>query len=203
MRSFNRFVAALLIASTVLVVGSGCGQAPTAPIVPASTSTSATAGVAATPGAAAQSSSLLGGLVGTVGTVVGGLVKLVVRTLDIVGNIGGTLINGRFRVDVPAGAIDGNATISISTSAQSPECQLDITPADRNHFAVPVKLTIDCSSVSPTVLRNYVVLWWNPATSAWEAVPGSTVDLNKRTVSAPLQHFSRYSVGPADGKAGW
>ena len=201
MRSFNRFVAALLIASTVLVAGSGCGQAPTAPIT--TQSTSATVGVAATPGAAAQSSSLIGGVVGTVGTVVGGLVKLVVRTLDIVGEVGGTLINGRFRVDVPAGAIDGNATISISTTAQSPECQLDITPADRNHFAVPVQLTIDCSSVSPTVLRNYVVLWWNPATSAWEAVPGSTVDLEKRTVSAPLHHFSRYSAGPADGKAGW
>lgn len=201
MRSFNRFVAALLIATTVMVAGSGCGQLPTAPVT---TTSAGAAGVAASPGAAAQSSSLLGGVVGTVGTVVGGLVNLVVRTLDIVGSVGGTLLNGRFRVDVPAGAIDGNATISIATAgSQSPECDLGITPADRNHFAVPVTLTINCPNVPATTLRTYVVLWWNPATSAWEAVPGSTVDLDKRTVSAPLQHFSRYTVGTADGKAGW
>jgi hypothetical protein len=29
------------------------------------------------------------------------------------------------------------------------------------------------------------------------------VDLVNKTVGAPLLHFSRYSVGPADGKAGW
>lgn len=42
-----------------------------------------------------------------------------------------------------------------------------------------------------------------PATKAWGPVEGSTVDLAKRTVSAPLQHFSAYAVGPKGGKAGW
>jgi len=202
MRSFSRFAAALLVASVVLVAGSGCGHAPTAPVT--TTGAGVNAGVAAAPGNAGESSGLISTLGSTVGTVVGGLVNLVVRTLNIVGSLGGSLTNGRWRVDVPAGAIDGNATISISvTGSQSSECQLDITPADRNHFSVPVTLTIDCSSVPSTELRNYVVFWFNPATNAWEAVAGSTVDLNTKTVSAPLHHFSRYSAGPADGKAGW
>jgi hypothetical protein len=29
------------------------------------------------------------------------------------------------------------------------------------------------------------------------------VDLQNKTVSAPLEHFSKYAVGPLDGRASW
>jgi hypothetical protein len=48
-----------------------------------------------------------------------------------------------------------------------------------------------------------VIYWFDPATRRWVQVQGSQVDLVAKTVSAPLTHFSRYSVGPAGGKAGW
>ena len=142
---------------------------------------------------------------GLIGSVVGGVVNLVYKVLDIVGDVGGTLTNGRWRVVVPPGAISGNAQISLGVlSNLSPSCQLGITPADKNHFSKPVILTADCSSVPSDVLRSYAIFWYNPATATWVPVAGSTVDLTKKTVSAPLQHFSAYAVGPCvGGKAGW
>jgi hypothetical protein len=85
----------------------------------------------------------------------------------------------------------------------SPACQLEIVPATKNHFSVPVILTVDCRTVPGTQLAHYVIFWFDPATSTWVPVAGSHVDPVHKTVSAPLQHFSRYAVGPADGKAGW
>ena len=64
-------------------------------------------------------------------------------------------------------------------------------------------LTVNCSSVPTDVLRTYVIFWYNPTTKTWVPVSGSTVNLTTKTVSAPLQHFSNYSVGPTGGKAGW
>lgn len=200
MKSFRRVIGAMLMGAVLIVATFGCGHAPTAPTA----SSLSDSGVAASPGSASQSSGLISTVGSTLGGVVGGLVKLVVRTLDVVGRVGGSLTNGLWRVDVPAGAIDGNATISISVAGSgSSECDLGITPADKNHFATPVTLTFDCRNVPADQLASYVVFWFNPSTGGWEPVAGSTVDLNHKTVSAPLQHFSRYSVAPADGKAGW
>jgi hypothetical protein len=37
----------------------------------------------------------------------------------------------------------------------------------------------------------------------WCPVAGSRVDLVAKTVSAPLTHFSKYSVGQKTGRSGW
>jgi len=167
----------------------GCAKLPNSPIVD---STTASAPVAHT-----QQEGLIGGVVDV-------LKGLLVKTLNLVGSLGGSLTNGRWKVVVPANAVDGNATISLGVvTTASPGCQLEITPADRNHFRVPVTLTIDCSGIPDTMLRNYVILWWDPARSVWVPVDGSKVDLINKTVSAPLSHFSSYSVGYRSGKAGW
>ena len=148
-----------------------------------------------------QSEGLVGGLVGG---VIDGLSNLIVKVVGIVGSLGGSLTNGRWHIDVPAGAFDGTASVGIGVpSGTSPSCHLQILPADKNHFQKPVKLTADCSNVPTDELKTYGISWYNPATQTWEPVAGSTVDLVHKTVSAPLQHFSAYSVGPVGGRAGW
>ena len=190
MNRLKRIVAALLVGTLAVGLMAGCMAGSVAPVTPQQVVSNRTA----------QQDGLLGGVLG----IVDALVKLVFRVLNIVGSVGGSLSNGRWRVDVPAGAFDGTASVGVGVaSSTSASCELQITPADKNQFKTPVRLTVDCSSVSPTLLKTYVISWFNPTTRTWVPVQGSTVDLTNKTVSAPLQHFSTYSVGPAGGKAGW
>jgi hypothetical protein len=172
----------------------GCGTMPTAPPAP-----SAVSQAASSPSHVrqAETSGLLGGLVDA-------LVGLIVRTLNIVGSLGGTLSNGRFTIDIPSGAIQGTANVALGVAnPRSYACELRILPEDRNGFSKPVMLTVNCSDVPLSALRDYVVFWFNPETRQWVPVPGSAVNLSTKKCSAPLQHFSTYSVGPKSGKAGW
>jgi len=118
--------------------------------------------------------------------------------------VGGSLSNGRWHVDIPANAVSGDATVSLSVlSDSSPSCQLEIAPATLNHFSSPVMLTVDCRNVPSTTLGTYVIYWFDPGKRVWTEVAGSRVDPASKTVSAPLQHFSSYAVGPSGGRAGW
>jgi hypothetical protein len=201
MRLLRQLTLALALTGLVAAALAGCGTAPNAPVVdqpsasaPASAQPSVqAAGVQRT----AEPQSLIGGLLDTV-------VGLLVRTLNLIGSIGGTLTNGRWKVAIPAGAVEGNATVTLSVSSLTdPHCQLGIYPSTLNHFDKPVTLTINCSSVPTDQLSTYVIYWLDPSTNLWVEVPGSTVNLSNKTVSAPLSHFSTYSAGPAGGKAGW
>ena len=175
------------LATLILI---GCGGMPTGPA-------SAPAAFSSSTGSSAQPASLIGG-------VVDGVVGLLVRTLNLVGSLGGLLSNGRWTVTIPAGAVDGSATVSLGVSSStSASCQLGITPADKNHFTVPVTLTIDCRSVPSDQLANYTIYWFDPSTGQWVEVAGSKVDLTNKRVSAPLAHFSQYAAGDKGGKAGW
>jgi hypothetical protein len=185
----------------------GCGAMTTAP-TPDSASSAVTAEQSAPPTTTANSTGSVSpstnGLLGSVGSLVGTVIGLVVKVVNLVGSIGGSLTNGRWRVDVPPNAIQGNASVSVGVrNLTAPDCELGIAPASLNHFSVPVRLTVDCSAVPSSDLAGYVIFWFNPATNQWVPVQGSQVDLVHKTVSAPLQHFSKYSVGPAGGKAGW
>src|SRR6266581_5789577 len=107
----RRIIAVLLVATFAAALVAGCGLLPTAPTVnkqTAATQTAATQTASPHSGQVAQSNSLLG----SVGSIVGSLVNLIVKVLTIVGSVGGSLTNGRWQVVVPAGAIDGTATIS-------------------------------------------------------------------------------------------
>jgi len=175
-----------------LAVGlaAGCGHMPTAP-TPTVQATSGGASVAAQPD-------------GLIGDLIGGLLKLIVRVLNLVGSLGGSLSNGRWHVDIPANAVSGNATVTLGVvSSSSPSCQLEIAPATLNHFSSPVTLTVDCRYVSSATLSTYVIYWYDPVKKVWTEVAGSRVDLANKKVSAPLQHFSSYAVGPSGGRAGW
>ena len=192
--------------AVAISLASGCGRLTTAPVVTGpgavATGTQATGTQATGPAPARVIESE--GLIGDIGTILSDVTHLVFRTLDIVGNVGGSLTNGRWRVDVPPNAVVGNATVRIGIpSPTSSACQLEITPVSKNHFDTPVQLTVDCRSVPRDRLVTYVVFWHDPTTDKWVPVPGSSVDLQAKTVSAPLQHFSQYAVGPVEGRGSW
>lgn len=193
MLTLKKCLISLAVAAVAVGFATSCGQLPTAPPVQVLATTAA-------PQRVVQSENLIG----EVTSLVGDVTHLLIKVLRIVGSLGGSLTNGRWRVDVPPNAVSGTATISIGVaSLTSPSCQLGITPDSLNHFAVPVKLTVDCSSVPLDQLQNYVIYWYDPSTGIWTPVANSTVDLQAKTVSAPLQHFSQYSVGPTGGRASW
>lgn len=193
-RSFKRLVSPLLLMGLVAVTIFGCGKLPTAPTITAQSQ------VAPTVSRTAQPEGLLSGVIG----VVNGLVRLVVRTLNLVGNLGGLLSNGRWTIAVPAGAVDGNATIALGVeNSTSSGCKLEIWPSELNHFAAPATLTVDCRDVASDQLANYVIYWFDPSTKQWVELSGSKVNLANKTVSVGILHFSEYSVGPRGGKAGW
>lgn len=205
LRSRRVLAVSLLVA---MVTGlAGCGAMTTAPISNPSSSTvtvdPAPSGTT-TVNSTGSISTSTNGLLGAVGSLFGTVIGLVVRVVNVVGSLGGSLTNGRWRVDIPANAIDGTASVGLGVrSSTSADCQLEIAPVTKNHFSVPVRLTADCRSVPNSALAGYVIFWFDPATGKWVPVAGSKVDLVNKTVSAPLLHFSKYSVGPADGKAGW
>jgi hypothetical protein len=189
----KKWLISLAVAAVAVGLATGCSQLPTAPPIQV-------LGTTAAPQRVVESSSLLG----DVTSLIGDVTHLLIKVLNIVGSLGGSLTNGRWRVDVPPNAISGTATITIGVaSLTSPSCQLGISPDSLNHFSVPVKLTVDCSSVSLDQLQTYSIFWYDPAKGTWTPVANSTVDLQAKTVSAPLQHFSQYAVGPTGGRASW
>src|SRR5262245_22834081 len=188
MRTFTTATAAVFLAAMIF----GCGTLPTAP--------------QADPQGGVGSSNARRppepeGLIGGALQLVGETTETVVQTVDLNGTVGAVLDNGRWSVTVPSGAVSGAANVSLSVSDPlSPVCDLGILPASKNHFDVPVTLTVACPGVSDLQLRNWTIFWYDPANKTWVPVPGAVVDLTTRTISAPLQHFSTYGVG---GKAGW
>lgn len=189
----KRWLNSLAVAAVAVGLATSCMPLPTAPFVEAP-------GSAATTQRVVQSGSLLG----DIGSILNDATSLITKTVDIVGSIGGSVTNGRWNVVVPPDAVSGTASISIEVpNLTSPACQLEITPATSNHFAVPVELTVDCRLVPVEKLKTFSIFWYDPATSKWIPVASSTVDLQNKTVSAPLEHFSKYAVGPLDGRASW
>jgi len=200
----------LLVLVGLAVSGVGCGQMATSPLTQTAVMTSQTESAPLTVAPADGSSSPAtpstssGPALMTSQSLIGIVDALLVRTLTLVGSLGGTLTNGRWTVAIPPNAISGTATVTVGvTSLTSSACQLDILPLSQNHFAVPVTLTVDCRAVSADQLAGYTIFWYDPVANKWVPVQGAQVNLVNKTVSAPLAHFSRYAVGPADGKAGW
>lgn len=190
-RRSSSWLALLLVAG----IAAGCGHAPSAPVV-SSEGVQTTGASPAVVKSAPQASSLVGDLAG-------GLLRLVFRVLNLVGSLGGSLTNGRWRVDIPAGAVEGSATVTLGVlTSTSPECHLEIQPSSKNQFAVPVRLSASCAGVSSGELSTYVIFWYDPATRRW-VEQQSRVDLVAKTVSAELRHFSIYAVGPRGSKASW
>jgi len=137
------------------------------------------------------------------GSILDPLVKLVFRVVQIPLGQSGSITNGRWRLDVPAGAIAGSATVGIGVQTPTAfSCRLDILPMTLNHFATPVTVTANCRDIDKDKLKDWTIWWFDPAQNQWVRIP-SNVDLTNGTVSAQLPHCSYYAAGPSGGKAGW
>src|SRR5262245_61680434 len=132
MRSSLRII--IKAATAVLFAGLvfGCGNVPTAPEEnPTEVSGRTNGQHKAAPAA------LIADLVQTVDDAT----TAVVEEVNVVGEVGAQLSNGRWSVSVPSGAVSGEANVSISVeNLLSSTCDLEILPASKNQFAKPVML---------------------------------------------------------------
>lgn len=128
-----------------------------------------------------------------------------IEVSELVSSTRASIMNaGCMRLEIPAGAIRGDATIEMKAAASGRHVVLEIKPSNLNGFDIPVRLSTDCSGVQENILRNLAFFWIDPVTGDWVLVENSTVDMRTGEVSAELQHFSEYRIGNRNlGKAGW
>lgn len=115
------------------------------------------------------------------------------------GRVGGQLTCQAWIVDVPAGAFNGVATVSM-TVVNGPDPTIDISISNPllNKFQVPVLLRHRAVSA-----KGKSIFWWDPAAQSWVRVPTQIANYNTNVLTAFLSHFSTYSVQPTGTKAGW
>ena len=118
------------------------------------------------------------------------------------GSVGGTLQLREFRLDVPKGAFEGSATITMNLPDPSIyQVDLHIDPPAANHFEVPVVLTATLPTRTDAMADEF--LWYDGSVEAWRVIP-TTRNVNTITVATPLTHFSLYGIiDYVLGKAGW
>lgn len=183
-----------------LLTASGCGDLPTAPRLDSGT---------AAVGSAASSGLLAGGGGVDVGPDGGGVPvapqgsPAIAATAGLLGETGGKIRLKDVSLDVPAHAFNGAAQISVTIPDSTKlEVHLEITPASKNHFDVPVRLTFDAGAGGRDA-RMMVIRWWNPADNQWVDIP-TTADPKSGLVWADLAHFSKYQCATeVRGRAGW
>jgi hypothetical protein len=108
----------------------------------------------------------------------------------VVGQAGGTIVVGTHRLVIPAGALARDYTIraeqvtgQVNSVRFAPEGLL---------FAKPARLTLSYGNCSPLLLLKRVV-YTNELLRVLELIP-SLDNLNTRTVTGDIRHFSRYAV---------
>lgn len=192
MRTLTPRIAIALAALTLSATLMSCSQSPTAPVIdPSQVNGNSSARWTEEDPIVTET------LIKPVATVA----PAATQTRTINGLLGGTVRAGDFRVVFPPGSIRGTAQVTVTQAdLANREVELEISPPSANAFLVPVLLIADCSDMKPALLRVQTIHWWNPDTQRWQQVPGVTVNLLGKTVTAPLWHFSKYKVG---GKAGW
>lgn len=179
----TRIKAGATLALMTLLVIAGCSSLPTAPRPESASDAASVQPQAATAPSAA--------------------IRSATSTKTIDGRRGGRVTAGNFTVMIPPLAITGTATVTVTQpDVTQPFVDLDISPASANRFRVPVTLIADATPMDSKLLGLAYISWYNPATRTWVRVPSSVVNLESRTVQAPLWHFSRYRV-ESGGKAGW
>ena len=178
----TRIKAAATVALTTLLVIAGCSSLPTAP-----GSERASDGASVQPKATTGPSAAI----------------LATSTTTINGKLGGRVTAGNFTVMIPPLAITGTATVTVTQpDVARPFVNLDISPASANRFRMPVTVIADATPMDSRQLSLAYISWYDPAAGRWIRTPYSVASLTRRTVQAPLWHFSQYRV-ESGGKAGW
>lgn len=121
--------------------------------------------------------------------------------VGVIGESGGKLVLGQHVLEVPAGAVSGPTTFTMSTVV-SDEIKVSLTATQvttndigERGFATPVRLTLSYKNASeiPDNEEDLTILWVKLDGSK-EPQP-SSVDVQGKRVSSPLGHFSDYALG--------
>lgn len=108
----------------------------------------------------------------------------------VVGTAGGTIVVGAHQLVIPAGALARNYTIR-AEQVTGPVNSVRLAP-EGLQFAKPARLTLSYGNCSPLLLLKRVV-YTNELLRVLELIP-SLDNLNTRTVTGDIRHFSRYAV---------
>jgi hypothetical protein len=106
---------------------------------------------------------------------------------------GGVVSYGDFEVIIPPNALKKDSKIKMQGSEEDDIWVMKYGPGQK--FNLPVIIVIsykklDLGGINPEDLR---IWYFNPETKKWEKV-GGTVDLEKKTVSVDVMHFSRFTM---------
>jgi hypothetical protein len=116
---------------------------------------------------------------------------------DISNALGGQIVHGKVRLDVPPSALDLATTTRYKVEIPAGnEFRINLYP-HRSQFREPVTLTIDLSD-AVNVGENVTLYWYDEDSNQWKNV-GGTYDPVTKVLVAKLSHFSTY----APGRAGW
>jgi hypothetical protein len=138
----------------------------------------------------------LGGLAGATGSSDS-------QSSSIDGALGGRVSCQRFTLDVPPGAFEGTATVTIHVpDVNVLRCDLSITPESANQFLVPVTLKADLADTDALDPSNLLPVWHDQDAGVWREVPGWSVAPTTLVIQGPLSHFSEYGI-IFGTKGGW
>jgi hypothetical protein len=123
---------------------------------------------------------------------------------QVIGSSGGRVSNAGVTLDVPAGALSENTTISVGLEQISETDVPGLTPVAAKiilrpegiTFAKPVTLTVNYDSKKvASKLQNELtqIYYFNPSTNEWE-LQTTTVDIAKGMLVTELAHFSTYGA---------
>ena len=106
---------------------------------------------------------------------------------------GGTLYFGEFKFYIPPGSLANDTIISITMTSDK-YIQMDFSP-DGTQFNPPATMTVsyataDLKNTTPSKLS---ISWFDTTKNQWCNL-GGTVDQSKLTVSAPISHFTEYTL---------
>src|SRR4051794_28629791 len=120
-------------------------------------------------------------------------------TMTVVGMSGGALMSsdGNLAVNIPAGALPGNVTITTEPAAAPAEGAVgtvyEIGPTG-TQFAMPVTLTLHYDGAALGGASESSLRVATYAGGAWQLLPGATVDTQAKTVSGVTTHLSPYAI---------
>jgi len=182
MKTWNRrFVALGLVVA--LTVGAGCTSSDS-PVGPS------------TPSTTAQPALLLGGLGSTVGKVLSITDLLTCRALPYasttrtIGPDGGVVAVGQYSLVIPAGALQGN--VQIRAEQVSGRVNSVRFSPEGLKFARPATLTMGYDNCALVLLPKRIV-YTNELLRVLDILRSEDW-LRGKSVSAPIDHFSRYAV---------
>jgi hypothetical protein len=182
MSQWNRRLLSVMLVG-VLLVGVGCGSQGDSPLAPSS----------AAPSSAAPEAAILPGLVPT---VLGSVDLLTCKSLPytsastMIGPDGGTIRVGKATLVVPRGALSQRVTIK-AEQVSGKTNSIRFSPEGLK-FSRPATLTMsydNCLLILPTKR----IVYTDESLRVLEIL--RTLDLRlTKTVSAPIDHFSRYAI---------